>query len=56
MDEHEWLVERFEDNRSHLRVVAYRYQSNSKNSVNKPKHTPQTYQRLENELPSHLSQ
>src|SRR5436190_14457605 len=24
MDEHEWLAERFEDNRKHLRAVAYR--------------------------------
>src|SRR5919202_1070476 len=24
MDEHEWLAARFEDNRSHLRAVAYR--------------------------------
>jgi DNA-directed RNA polymerase specialized sigma24 family protein len=24
MDEHEWLVERFEEHRSHLRAVAYR--------------------------------
>ena len=24
MDEHEWLAERFEENRTHLRAVAYR--------------------------------
>jgi DNA-directed RNA polymerase specialized sigma24 family protein len=24
MDEHDWLAERFEENRSHLRAVAYR--------------------------------
>jgi len=24
MDEHDWLAERFEENRAHLRAVAYR--------------------------------
>ena len=24
MDEHEWLAQRFEENRTHLRAVAYR--------------------------------
>ena len=24
MDEHDWLAQRFEENRTHLRVVAYR--------------------------------